>query len=114
MRQPGRRPSDPRSLPLRLRAQLDGLGPASERQRARILARGDLGTDLLTTGAPEAFLAWTERVRPLLEPDTEAVPDTLRELYRRVLDDTRLGPRSVRRAMSSGLWAALIRHVVQD
>ncbi|WP_433456571.1 hypothetical protein ACQPXS_47245 (plasmid) [Streptomyces sp. CA-142005] len=75
---------------------------------------------------------------PLLEPDTEAVPDTLRELYRRVLDDTRLGPRSllrrmaadqgtdaasmirrhsadaVRRAMSSGSWAALIRDVVQD
>ncbi|WP_331755407.1 hypothetical protein OG936_39460 (plasmid) [Streptomyces sp. NBC_00846] len=47
-----------------LRAQLDGLGRTTERQRTRILARGDLGTDLLTTGDTNAFLAWAERVRP--------------------------------------------------
>ncbi|MFD9601298.1 hypothetical protein [Streptomyces sp. NPDC059970] len=57
-----------------------------------MLARGDLGTDLLTTGDTEAFLAWAERVRPLLGLDSVAVPDALRELYRKVLDDTRTGP----------------------
>ncbi|MEU2291895.1 putative dsRNA-binding protein [Streptomyces bacillaris] len=121
-----------------LRAQLDGLGRPTERQRARILARGDLGTDLLTTGDTEAFLAWAERIRPLLGPDDTAVPDTLRELYRKVLDDTRIGPGSllrrmaadtgsdaasvvrrnaadaVRRALSSGPQAASVRDVVQD
>ncbi|WP_141355749.1 hypothetical protein [Streptomyces sp. 6-11-2] len=40
-----------------LRAQLDGLGQPTEGQHARMLARGDLGTDLLTTGDTEAFLA---------------------------------------------------------
>ncbi len=40
-----------------LRAQLDGLGTTTERQRIRILARGDLGADLLATGDTEAFLA---------------------------------------------------------
>ncbi|WP_438453102.1 hypothetical protein [Streptomyces asiaticus] len=121
-----------------LRAQLDGLGQPTERQRARILARGDLGTDLLTTGDTEAFLAWAERVRPLLGPDGTAVPDTLRELYRKVLQDTRLGPGSllrrmaadpgpeaasvvrrnaadaVRRALSSRPQATSVRDVVQD
>lgn len=121
-----------------LRAQLDGLGQPTERQRARMLARGDLGTDLLTTGDIEAFLAWAERIRPLLGPDGTAVPDALRELYPKVLDDTRLGPGSllrrmaaepgpdvasvvrrnaadaVRRALSSGPQAASVRDVVQD
>ncbi|WP_308344021.1 hypothetical protein [Streptomyces sp. MK37H] len=84
-----------------LRAQLDGLGQPTERQRARILSRGDLGTDLLTTGDTEAFLAWAERVRPLLGPDGTAVPDTLRELYRKVLQDTRIGPGSLLRRMAA-------------
>ncbi|GAA3925215.1 hypothetical protein GCM10022244_38410 [Streptomyces gulbargensis] len=121
-----------------LRAQLDGLGRPTERQRARILARGDLGTDLLTTGDTAAFLAWAERVRPLLGQGDTAVPDALRELYRKVLDDARIGPGSllrrmaadtgsdaasvvrrnaadaVRRALSSGPQAASVRDVVQD
>ncbi|MEV2194139.1 putative dsRNA-binding protein [Streptomyces phaeochromogenes] len=121
-----------------LRAQLDGLGRPTERQRARMLTRGDLGTDLLTTGDTEAFRAWAERVRTLLGPDDAAVPDALRELYRKVLDDTRLGPGSllrrmaaapgpdtasvvrrnaadaVRRALSSEPRAASVRDVVQD
>ncbi|WP_314220330.1 putative dsRNA-binding protein [Streptomyces zaehneri] len=121
-----------------LRAQLDGLGQPTERQRARILSRGDLGTDLLTTGDTEAFVAWAERARALLGPDGTAVPDALRELYPKVLDDTRLGPGSllrrmaadpgsdvasvvrrnaanaVRRALSSGPQAAAVRDVVQD
>ncbi|WP_326602234.1 hypothetical protein [Streptomyces sp. NBC_01800] len=121
-----------------LRAQLDGLGRPTERQRTRMLARGDLGTDLLTTGDTEAFLTWAERVRPLLRPGGTAVPDTLRELYRKVLDDTRTGPRSllrrmaaapgsdaasvvrrhaadaVQRALSSGPQAASVRDIVQD
>ncbi|MFE0087625.1 putative dsRNA-binding protein [Streptomyces sp. NPDC058991] len=121
-----------------LRAQLDGLGRPTERQRARMLARGDLGTDLLTTGDTEAFLSWAERVRLLLGPDGPAVPDALRELYRKVLADTRIGPDSllrrmaadpgldaasvvrrnatdaVRRALSSGPQAASVRDIVQD
>jgi dsRNA-specific ribonuclease len=121
-----------------LRAQLDGLGRPTERQRARMLARGDLGTDLLTTGDTEAFLAWAECVRPLLGTDGTAVPDALRELYRKVLDDTRIGPGSllrrmaaspgpdaasvvrqnaanaVRRALSSGPQAVSVRDIVQD
>ncbi|MFI7406511.1 putative dsRNA-binding protein [Streptomyces sp. NPDC049541] len=121
-----------------LRAQLDGLGRPTERQRARMLARGDLGTVLLTTGDTEAFLAWAERVRLLLGPDGPAVPDALCELYRKVLDDTRIGPGSllrrmaaapgpdaasvvrrnatdaVRRALSNGPQAASVRDIVQD
>ncbi|MER8084250.1 putative dsRNA-binding protein [Streptomyces sp. NPDC087532] len=121
-----------------LRAQLDGLGRPTERQRARMLARGDLGTDLLTTGDTNAFLAWAERVRPLLGPDSTAVPDALRELYRKVLDDARIGPGSllrrmaaapgpdavsvvrrdaadaVRRALCSGPQAASVRDIVQE
>ncbi|WP_369265890.1 putative dsRNA-binding protein [Streptomyces harbinensis] len=120
-----------------LRAQLDGLGRPTERQRTRMLARGDLGTDLLTTGDTEAFLAWAERVRSLLGPDFTAVPGVLRELYRKVLDDSRTGPRSllrrmavdpgldaagvirrnaaiaVQRALSSGPQAASVRDIVQ-
>ncbi|MCQ8836527.1 putative dsRNA-binding protein [Streptomyces malaysiensis] len=121
-----------------LRAQLNGLGWPTERQRARMLARGDLGTDLLTTGDTKAFLAWAERVRPLLGPDDTAVPDTLRELYQKVLHDMRIGPGSllrrmaaapgpdaasvvrrnaadaVRRALSSGPQAASVRDIVQE
>ncbi|MFI1434883.1 putative dsRNA-binding protein [Streptomyces lydicus] len=121
-----------------LRAQRDGLGCPTERQRARMLARGDLGTDLLTTGDTAAYLAWVERVRPLLGPDDDAVPDALGRLYRKVLDDTRIGPGSllrrmaadtgpdaasvirrnaadaVRRALSSGPQAASVRDIVQD
>ncbi|MFF7262267.1 putative dsRNA-binding protein [Streptomyces sp. NPDC008159] len=121
-----------------LRAQLDGLGRPTERQRARMLARGDLGTVLLTTGDTAAFLAWAERVCPLLGPDGTGVPDALRELYRKVLDDTRIGPGSllrrmaaspgpdvasvvrrnaadaVQRALSRGPQAASVRDVVQD
>ncbi|MFJ3960822.1 putative dsRNA-binding protein [Streptomyces sp. NPDC090036] len=121
-----------------LRAQLDGLGLPTQRQRARMLTRGDLGTDLLTTGDTEAFLAWAERVRLLLGQDDTAVPDRLRELYRKVLDDTRIGPGSllrrmavdpgtdaasvvrrnaadaVQRALSREPQAASVRDVVQD
>lgn len=121
-----------------LRAQLDGLGRPTERQRARMPARGDLGTDLLTTGDTEAFLAWAGRISPLLGLDGTAVPDTLRELYRKVLDDTRTGPGSllrrmaadpgldpasvvrrnaadsVRRALSSEPQAASVRDIVQN
>ncbi|MFF3000151.1 hypothetical protein ACFVTC_37265 [Streptomyces sp. NPDC057950] len=120
-----------------LRAQLDGLDQPTERQRARMLARGDLGTDFLTTGDTEAF-AWAERIRQLLGPGGTAVPDALRELYPKVLDDTRLGPGSllrrmaaepgsdvasvvrrnaadaVRRALSSRPQAASVRDVDQD
>ncbi|MFI5900082.1 putative dsRNA-binding protein [Streptomyces cyaneofuscatus] len=121
-----------------LRAQLDGLGRTTERQRTRILARGDLGTDLLTTGDPEAFLTWADRVRPLLGEDGTVPRDALRDLYRKVLDDSRTGPRSllrrmaadsgsavsgvirrnaadaVRRALISGPQAASVRDIVQD
>ncbi|MFE9332993.1 putative dsRNA-binding protein [Streptomyces sp. NPDC006925] len=84
-----------------LRAQLDGLSRPTERQCARVLARGDLGTGLLATGDTEAFLAWSERVRLLLGPDGPAVPDALCELYRKVLDDTRIGPGSLLRRMAA-------------
>lgn len=121
-----------------LRAQLDGLGPTSERQRARIVARGDLGTDLLATGDTEAFVAWADRVTALLGPDGKRACETLRELYRKIVDDARHGPRSllrrmaadpgtdtgstvrrhasdaVRRAAGTGPWAASVRDIVQD
>ncbi|MFH9106882.1 putative dsRNA-binding protein [Streptomyces albus] len=119
-------------------AQLDGLGRPTERQRARVLSRGDLGTDLLATGDTEALRTWAGRISSLLGPDGTAVPDTLRELYRKVLDDTRTGPGSllrrmaadpgldaacvvrrnaadsVRRALSSGPQAASVRDIVQN
>jgi hypothetical protein len=121
-----------------LRAQLDGLGPTSERQRARILARGDLGTDLLATGDTETFLAWADRVTALLGPDDAEAPEALRELYRKSVDGTRYGPRSllrrmaaeqgtdtgsvvrrhaaesVRRAAATAAWAASVRDILQD
>ncbi|MGA5822680.1 hypothetical protein ACPC54_33065 [Kitasatospora sp. NPDC094028] len=121
-----------------LRAQLEGLGWQTERQRARMRARGDLGTDLLATGDTKAFLAWAERVGHLLGPDETSAPAALRELYRKVLDDTRIGPGSllrrmavspgpdamslvrrnaadaVRRALSSGPQAASVRDIVQE
>ncbi|MGA5438753.1 putative dsRNA-binding protein [Streptomyces griseoincarnatus] len=78
-----------------LRAQLDGLGPTNERQRARMVSGGLLGTDLLATGDLDAFRTWAERVGSLLGPDAEPLPDTLRELYRQLVHDTRLGPRSL-------------------
>lgn len=120
-----------------LRAQLDGLGHPTERQRARILTRGDLGTDLLATGDTQAFLSWAQRAHLLLGEET-AVPDALHELYRKVLDDTRVGPGSllrrmavspgsdaasavrrnaadsVRRALNSAPQAASVRDIVQD
>ncbi|WP_181860773.1 hypothetical protein [Streptomyces diacarni] len=93
-----------------LRAQLDGLGRPTERQRVRMLARGGLGTDLLNTGDTEAFLAWAGRISSLLGPDGTVVPDTLRELYRNVLGDTRTGPGSLLRRMAAdpGLDAASV------
>ncbi|MFJ4689812.1 putative dsRNA-binding protein [Streptomyces sp. NPDC088766] len=121
-----------------LRAQIDGLGQTNERQRARMLGRGDLGTDLLATGDTEAFQAWAERVRTLLGPDGETVPDPLRDLYRQTVADTRRGPRSllrrmaadqgtdtasvlrrhaagaVRRALDTGPWQKSVRDIVQD
>ncbi|MER5401417.1 hypothetical protein [Streptomyces sp. NPDC002599] len=121
-----------------LRAQFDGLGTPTERQRTRILARGDLGADLLATGDTEAFLAWAERVGTLLGPDGAPVPEALGALYRRVLDDTRRGPRSllhrmaaiqgtdgasvvrrhaadaVLRAVRTGPWQKSVRDIVQD
>ncbi|MGW2821665.1 putative dsRNA-binding protein [Streptomyces sp. NPDC001443] len=120
------------------RAQLDGLGTPTERQRTRILARGDLGADLLATGDTEAFLAWAERVGTLLGPDGAPVPEALGALYRQVLDDTRRGPRSllhrmaaaqgtdgasvvrrhaadaVLRAVHTGPWEKTVRDIVQD
>ncbi|MFJ3665540.1 putative dsRNA-binding protein [Streptomyces sp. NPDC090106] len=82
-----------------LRAQFHGLGPLSERQRGRALARGDLGLDLLATGDLDAYLDWAARVSALLGPDVSPVPEPVRALYRRVVDDTRRGPRSpLRRA----------------
>ncbi|MGY4982426.1 putative dsRNA-binding protein [Streptomyces sp. 900105755] len=124
-----------------LRAQIDGLGPTNERQRSRMLSRGDLGTDLLATGDTEAFRAWAQRVEHLLGPDSAdggTVPDALRELYRQVVDDTRRGPRSllrrmaaepgidgpstvrrlaadaVLRALNTGAWGKSVRDMVQD
>ncbi len=47
-----------------LRAQLDGLGATNERQRARMVSGGLLGTDLLATGDLDAFRTWAERVEP--------------------------------------------------
>ncbi|MEW1869229.1 double-stranded RNA binding motif domain-containing protein [Streptomyces caelestis] len=78
-----------------LRAQLDGLGPTNERQRARMVSGGLLGTDLLATGDLDAFRTWAERVESLLGPDAEPLPGALRELYRQLVHDTRLGPRSL-------------------
>ncbi|MFG2440706.1 hypothetical protein [Streptomyces sp. NPDC048508] len=75
------------------RAQLDGLGQLTERQRTRILARGDLGTDLLTTGDTEAFLAWADPVTTLLGPDIGEAPETLTNPYHKILDITRYGQR---------------------
>ncbi|MFF5879925.1 putative dsRNA-binding protein [Streptomyces californicus] len=124
-----------------LRAQLDGLGQTTERQRTRIVSRGELGTDLLVTGDTEAFLTWSDRITVLLGADgTKAleVSEALRELYRKVIDDARRGPRSllrrmaadagtvtadavrrhaadaVRRALATGPRTASVRDVVQD
>lgn len=121
-----------------LRAQFDGLGATTERQRTRILARGDLGADLLATGDTEAFQAWAERVGTLLGPDGTTLPDPLRELYRQVVHDARQGPHSllrrmaaeqgtdgpstvrrhaaatVRRVLHAGPWEKTVRDIVQD
>ncbi|MFF4486920.1 putative dsRNA-binding protein [Streptomyces sp. NPDC001544] len=120
-----------------LRAQFDGLGPTNERQRARMVSGGLLGTDLLATGDLAAFRAWAEGVRSLFGPDAAPPPDTLHELYQQVVRDIRLGPRSlvsrmaadegsdhastvrrnaadaVRRAAGTGPWDASARDVVQ-
>ncbi|MFI1563963.1 putative dsRNA-binding protein [Streptomyces sp. NPDC020490] len=97
-----------------LRAQLDGLGPTSARQRARIVARGDLGTDLLATGDTEAFLVWADRVTAVLGADQDPAPEALHELYRKVVDETRQGPRSLLRRMAvdpdTGAVGAVRRH----
>ncbi|WP_258382421.1 hypothetical protein [Streptomyces sp. NTH33] len=84
-----------------LRAQLDGLGQTNERQRARMVSGGILGTDLLATGDLDAFRAWTDRVQALLGAEGTAVPRALSELYRHVLRDTRFGPRSLLRRMAA-------------
>ncbi|MFD0211413.1 putative dsRNA-binding protein [Streptomyces hirsutus] len=121
-----------------LRAQLDGLGPTNERQRARMISGGLLGTDLLATGDLDAFRIWAERVQPFLGPNAAPLPDTLRGLYRQVVHDIRLGPRSlvsrmaadegtdhastvrrnaaeaVRRAARTGPWGVSARDIVQD
>ncbi|MEU5095759.1 putative dsRNA-binding protein [Streptomyces sp. NPDC020996] len=121
-----------------LRAQFDGLGPTNARQRARMAGGGLLGTDLLATGDLDAFRAWAARVGSLLGPADTAVPDTLRELYRQIVHDTRSGPSSllrrmaadqgtdhtatvrrnaaetVRRAARTRPWGASVRDVVQD
>ncbi|WP_392963881.1 hypothetical protein [Streptomyces sp. LN245] len=102
--------------------------------------RSPEGTDLLATGDTEAFQAWAGRVQGLLAPEGGAhVPDTLRDLYRRVVDDTRRGgPRSllrrmaadqgadgpgtvrrnaaeaVRRAAATGPWRKSVRDIVQN
>ncbi|MGW1909675.1 putative dsRNA-binding protein [Streptomyces sp. NPDC002076] len=87
-------PDETELLAYLLRAQIEGLGQTTERQRARMLSRGDLGTDLLATGDTEAFQAWSGRVDPLFGGPGVDVPDTLRELYRQVVADSRRGPRS--------------------
>ncbi|MGW1063174.1 putative dsRNA-binding protein [Streptomyces aureus] len=121
-----------------LRAQFGGLGATTERQRTRILARGDLGADLLATGDTEAFRGWAERVDALLGRNGTTVPDPLRELYQQAVHDTRRGPRSllrrmaaehgtdsagvvrrlaadaVRRAADTGPWEKTVRDIVQD
>ncbi len=84
-----------------LRAQADGLGSTSERQRARILARGDLGTGFLATGDTEAFLAWADRVTGLLGPGGTSASEPWRELYRKIISDTRQGPRSLLHRMAA-------------
>ncbi|MFD5948641.1 putative dsRNA-binding protein [Streptomyces collinus] len=95
-------PAEAGLLRFLLRAQLDGLGTTNERQRARMVSGGLLGTDLLATGDLDAFRAWAERVGPLLGLDAEPLPDTLRELYRQLVHDTRLGPRSLVSRMAAG------------
>ncbi|MGW2765703.1 putative dsRNA-binding protein [Streptomyces sp. NPDC001275] len=121
-----------------LRAQLDGLGQTNERQRARMVSGGLLGTDLLATGDLDAFRAWTARVGALLGAEGAAVPHALPELYRHVLRDTRFGPRSLLRRMAAdqgsdrastvrrnaaeavgnaartGPWGVTVRDIVQD
>ncbi|MGY0069248.1 hypothetical protein ACWZEH_21165 [Streptomyces sp. QTS137] len=100
--------------------------------------RPPLGTDLLATGDLDAFRARAERGQPLLGPDAAPLPDTLHELYRQVVHDIRLGPRSlvsrmavdegtdhastvrrnaaeaVRRAARTGPWGVSARDIVQD
>lgn len=90
-----------RLLAFLLRAQLDGLGTTSERQRARMLSNGYLGTDLLATGDLDAFLTWANHVEPLLGSYDTTARDTLHDLYRKVIADTRLGPRSLLRRMEA-------------
>ena len=121
-----------------LRAQLDGLGPTNERQRARMVSGGLLGTDLLATGDLDAFRAWAKRLQTLLGPDAAPPPETLGKLYRQVVHDVRLGPRSlvsrmaadegtdrtstvrrnaaeaVRRAVRTGPWDVSARDILQD
>ncbi|WP_415941452.1 putative dsRNA-binding protein [Streptomyces sp. 067-1] len=121
-----------------LRAQLDGLGATSVRQRNRMVSGGLLGTDLLVTGDLDAFRAWARRVQDLLGDENATVPEALGGLYRQMLAETRFGPRSllrrmaaeqgdgpagtvrrhaaeaVRRAAASGPWGVSVRDVVQD
>lgn len=95
------RPAERDLLRYLLRAQLDGLGQTSERQRARMVSGGILGTDLLATGDLDAFRAWVGRVQTLLGTEDITVPHALSELYRHVLRATRFGPRSLLRRMAA-------------
>ncbi|MFD8270960.1 putative dsRNA-binding protein [Streptomyces flaveolus] len=121
-----------------LRAQLDGLGTTSVRQRNRMVSGGLLGTDLLVTGDLDAFRVWARRVQDLLGPEDAAVPEALGVLYRHILAEARFGSRSslrrmateqgndpagtirrhaaeaVGRAAACDAWGASVRDVVQD
>ncbi|MFI2031871.1 hypothetical protein [Streptomyces buecherae] len=84
-----------------LRAQLDGLSMTTERQRTRILARGDLGADLLATGDTQAFMSWADRISTLSSTEGPAAPEAVRKLYRHIVNDARYGSRSLLRRMAA-------------
>ncbi|WP_405546459.1 hypothetical protein OG590_38690 (plasmid) [Streptomyces goshikiensis] len=85
-----------------LQAQLDGPGPSTERQVNQIMARGDLGTDLLITGDIDAFRLWAERAQAVLGTAEVDAQDAALTLYRRVLKVSRTGPRSLLSRMAAG------------
>jgi hypothetical protein len=69
------------------------LQPASARPRIRSHTSAE---PILRVVAARVNTAPSEYV-----PDGTAIPDTLRELYRKVLDDTRIGPGSLLRRMAA-------------
>ncbi|MFJ9646516.1 putative dsRNA-binding protein [Streptomyces sp. NPDC101206] len=85
-----------------LQAQLDGPGPSTERQVTQIMARGDLGADLLITGDIDAFRLWADRAQAVLGTGEADEQDAALTLYRRVLKVSRTGPRSLLSRMAAG------------